>query len=899
MVARNGKVFARIGKGVAAGLGAALLIATLASRSVPAGASAATPGPYSPTGRYGNGALLPNGRLVRPIGTVTALGDLPTGIAVSPSKSIAVVVNSGQGEGNNPDQGNESLQVVDLATNAVVQTITDHDPGQDTFYNAGVAFSRDGLHLYVSGGGNDAVYDYAVSGKSLALVHHWVSTSKHQPIYPSGSNSVGYSRGLAVSADGGRVYVTNEQGSSLAALRTSDGTIAWETQLGGAWQGGGYPESVALSPDGTRAYVAAQGFNALVAFDTTTGTVRTTTPVGDHPVAVAVSGDGSLAFVANANDDSLSVLDLRQGQPSTVAQLSTHTLKGEANGSTPDAVVVDDTHRLVYVANAGDDSVAVVGSALPGSSHWSPTKLAVLGFLPTAWYPAALALTSPDQSLLVVSAKGFGGVPVVKRTQYDGNDMVGTLQRAARPTTATLPAATERTRDALTFGTGASALRSADNPVPDEAHAGSSPIKHVVLVVRENRTFDQVFGDLHSLGRPDANVDPAFLEFGQTDATGHTVTPNAHALGARFGLSDNFYSDGEASIQGHHWTVEGNSTDYTEKSWVQYYSNRNHPYDPVAPIVYPRCGAIFQQLAAQGRTFRDFGELVGLNTAQTPTVTPAPGAACPIPGGKYDPQAQAARDPAYDNNITLTSVKDTVRLAEFKKYYAPLVAADQVPSFSYVLMGNDHTDGLTPGARTPQALVSINDKAVGGLVDYLSHTPQWSSTAVFIVEDDSQDGLDHVDGHRNILIAASPFVRPGAISHVHASQAGVLHTIELILGLAPMSAYTQLAPVPYDLFQSTPDPSPYTALDPTYDRTSRNPSPTAGSAASVPINLSRVDVAGPVLEAQLWEATRLGQPMPPALVAELRARGRVSDNALAAWSRGQSCRCQLLRAAPR
>ena len=414
------------------------------------------------------------------------------------------------------------------------------------------------------------------------------------------------------------------------------------------------------------------------------------------------------------------------------------------------------------------------------------------------------------------------------------------------------------------------------------------------MVVRENRTFDQVFGDLPALGWQGVDADPRFLEFGQTNKAGKTVTPNAHQLARNYGISDNFYSDGEASIQGHHWTAEGVSSDYTEKSWVHYYSSRNHAYDPTAPVVYPRCGSVFQQLAAAGISFKDYGELVGVSTAQPPA-TAGPGTACPTEGGVHDPQVAASTDPVYPNNLLLTTVKDTDRLTEFKQSYAGYEATGTVPAFTYLLMGNDHTDGSTAGSPTPEAHVATNDAAVGGLIDYLSHTKDWASTVVFVQEDDSQDGLDHRDGHRNVLIAAGPNVRPHSVSHIHISQASVLHTVERILGLPSLSAYTQLAPIPYDLFQASANGAPYTALTPTYDTSKVNPKASAGTAAAVPIDTSKVDLAGPVLEAQLWQAIHPGEAIPGDLAGELARRGGITAEALAAWSNGRACACALLQ----
>ena len=858
--------------------------------------------PYSPTGRYVEGTSLVSGRLVDPAGRRTTVGDFPVAIAVSPDGRTAVVSNSGQGEGA-PQQGDESLQVVDVSSGQILQTVKDHESGEPTFYESGLTYSTDGRHVYATGGGNDQVYDYRVVNRRLSLVHRWKSSLRAGAptvdgtqnggipgTAPMAGDAAAYSRGLDVLPDGSAVLVTNEQGSTVAALSTRTGGLMWETTLGGPGQpAGAYPEAVTVSRDGKTAYVAAQGLNAVVALDTSTGAVTSTTPVGDHPVALSLGDRGRQLYVANANDDSLSVLDLTGSSPVSVRQLSTHLVRGEANGSTPDAVTVDDRTHTVYVANAGDNVVRVFRSRPQGRIH--PPRLAAVGAIPAGSYPTALAM-APRGRLLVASAKGLGGAPITNPQQYIVNRRKGLVATVARPSARTLAAWTAESRRNLLFPTRTDRLRPKDSPIPTAAHAGRSPIKHVVLVVRENRTFDQVFGDLR---RKDADVEPAYTEFPSRDSRGRTVTPNVHALAWRFGLSQNFYSDGEASIQGHHWTAEGVSTDYTEKSYLHYYSSRNHPYDPTAPVVYPRCGAVFQQVARQGLTFRNFGELVGLATSQTPTTKAAPGARCATPGGAYDAASAAGFDENLGANLSLTSVSDVDKEQEIEKALAPLVASDQLPRFMYAVLGNDHTDGTAPGKKTPSAHVATNDLAVGRLVDYLSHTPQWKSTAVFVVEDDSQDGMDHRDGHRNILLVASPYARPGALSSLHVSQASVLHTIELILGLEPLSSYTQYAAVPYDLFTSTPDFRPYTFRTPTYPMDKKNPPAKSGTAASVPLNLRVVDVAGPVLEAQIWEATRPGVPMPPALIAELRDRGGIRPEALQAWAHGEPCDCSPLR----
>ena len=239
-------------------------------------------------------------------------------------------------------------------------------------------------------------------------------------------------------------------------------------------------------------------------------------------------------------------------------------------------------------------------------------------------------------------------------------------------------------------------------------------------------------------------------------------------------------------------------------------------------------------------------------------------------------------------------MSDVDKEKEIEAVLDPLVQTDQLPQFLYAVLGNDHTDGTEAGKKTPAAHVATNDLAVGRFVAYLSHTPQWKSTAVFVVEDDSQDGLDHRDGHRNILVVASPYAKPGALSSLHISQASVLHTIELILGLDPLSSYTQFASVPYDLFTSSPHLAPYTFRTPTYRMDRTNPDPQQGSAASVPIDLSSIDVAGPMLEAQIWQSVHPGAPMPQALLDELRAAGGIQEQALDAWALGEPCSCTPL-----
>ena len=408
-------------------------------------------------------------------------------------------------------------------------------------------------------------------------------------------------------------------------------------------------------------------------------------------------------------------------------------------------------------------------------------------------------------------------------------------------------------------------LRSPDNPVPDAAHAGQSPIKHVLYIVRENRTYDQVYGDLGKT-RNDVNADPAYQYLA-------SATPQGHAIVSQFASSDNFFSDGEASVQGHWWTTSANVTDWIEKAWRLNYSNRNRGSDFLAPVAEPeRCSLFQSALAKQNQssgsfTLRNYGEFYGAitpdgngipvgsqcspflgpNSARytgpvytDTTPVPCTGANPPAGCGRINSLLSAGNFPIYSytdlsypsaiNGDANLSVDNRLGAAAFLKDIglnpdgSPATAGPAnghgLASFSYMVLPGDHTTGLS-ATFTPRAEVAQNDAALGDIISALSHSSYWSSTAVFVVEDDSQDGVDHVDGHRNVLLAASPYTRHvsangefgGYIGHRRYDQASVIRTMELILGLPALSSYDQNARPLYDLFQNKDQASQLTSAD--------------------------------------------------------------------------------------
>jgi len=934
-----------------ASLGALVVVAMVAGAcssskhhgAVSPSSSAGQP-PTSQQAHADPSTTLPSGRLVAPAGRRVDLGDFPVGLALSPDGSLAVAPNSGQGSGVNGGNGSfcddkngaanrchqapaaltgdpatpapdESLSVVDLAAGRatdVTATPTSHDPAHPrfNFFAMGVAFSPDGHHLYATGGGNDAVYDFAVSGGSVVTPPAstaFLTPEGKPPVAGARSDffrpapgDAAETKGLAITPDGAHLLVTKELTDELDVLRPD---LSVEARLALGPPGpGAYPYAVAVSPDGARAWVSLQGTSSLAVVGLAQGapSLITTVAVGDHPTGLAVTPDGRQVLVANANDDTLTVVD---AQASTVvAHLDLHAIPGEPWGSVPNAVAVAKDGRRAYVALAGDDALAVLDRAGP-DAPW-----AVSGFVPTGWYPTAVAVRPSDGAVVAVASKGLGSryvaggayppldpslsspSAVPTSYYYDGNNMPGLMTVLAAPTAGTLAESTKVVVDGLQAA-GQVDTRSPSNPVPAKL-GDPSPIKHVLYIVRENRTFDQVFGDLRRT-RQDVNADPSFELLA-------AATPNAHAVASRYAISDSFFSDGEASVQGHFWTSSANVDDYTEKAWRQYYSPRNHPTDTIDVAAEPKGCSLFQ--AAMTRraqtngafTWRDFGEPVGLaNPADT-----FERAGSKLKAGQVEHCAGV--QPAdidlsyYVDGFDQDNRKDANRFltdvgldASGQQVGDP--SAHFLRNFNYLVLPGDHTTGYDPTKNTPRSEVAQNDAGLGAILASVSRSRYWKDTAVFVVEDDSQDGPDHVDGHRNILLVASPWARqlgkdghtPGYVSQVHHDQAGVLHTMELILGLPPLSSYDAGASPIYDLFGDVNDPAALPAQASAPFVVAPAPSfidekvasltgaqPAALRAATSRLDVSAVDRAGPGLEAVLWQSVRPNDPLP----VELRRR---------------------------
>jgi YVTN family beta-propeller protein len=556
-----------------------------------------------------------------------------------------------------------------------------------------------------------------------------------------------------------------------------------------------------------------------------------------HPCELAHAKDGRL-FVANAASDSVSVI--RDGR---VIETIRTTLDAKSPvGAMPVALALTADGTRLYVTNAGNNAVAVVDTTQAGRSR-------VLGFIPTGWYPSAVAVTPDGGHILIGTGKGLAfrkNFPAEKpapattddgKTKYDyiGDVLSGAVNIVDAPTPDALANYTQQVRANLP-------------PSPDTLVAKAQietvtkrvfpKIKHVLYIIRENRTYDQVFGDI-----PGTNGDPNLTMYGEK------ITPNAHALARSTVVLDNTYCSGEVSQDGHQWCNAAYATDFTEKAWTNSYSDRGEP-DADERLTASPAGYLWDNCARHHRTYRSYGEFASFRSS--PKTAPVFEGISAL----KDHASEAWSLQAGDNG------RDYKRIQVFLD---ELKAAEQTgkwPDFMVMSLGEDHTHGLDPGAFSPFSCVASNDIALGKMVEAVSRSRFWKETAIFVIEDDAQDGPDHVDAHRTVALVLSPYVRRGIVDSTLYTTTGLVHTMELILRLPPMTQNDALAMPLYNAFIEQPDLTPYTARTAQVDLEARNPQPSAGQKVAR-LDFSAYDRANPaILNAQLWQNARPGVPMP-------------------------------------
>jgi DNA-binding beta-propeller fold protein YncE len=750
---------------------------------------------------------LATGVRLDPAGESIDLGSMPLGMAMAPGGKQAVIVLSGWRE--------QGIQVVDLESRKVTQTLT-----QDAAF-FGAAFSADGKVLYVSGGNEDLIYAYSWRDGSATLDKKIVLGEKKAD--KTGSR---YPAGLAVSRQGKLLYVAENVGDSLAVVDPSSRAIQ-------RFSTDHYPYAVEAAADGN-VYVSAWGGESISTLHSLPdGTLAYSgrIMVGPRPSALISNADGSRLFVALAGKDRIAVVDTRARK--VLRYLEDQAPGSPSEGSTPNALALSADGSKLYVAEADNNAVAVFDVSDKHVRAAARAANQPLGRIPTDWYPTAVLETG--KKLLILTGKGHGshanrdgptpGEGIKRPLGYALGQLNGTLRTVSPDfSPAALAQYSRRVAEANGWGQRRDARK-------------YLPFKHVVYIIKENRTYDQVFGDLK-----EGDGDPNLVFYGQK------VWANHRALALRFGLFDRFFTNAEVSSQGHIWSTAAYVTDYGEKTIPSLYSDRRANVDG-EEVDEPIGGFLWDLALKKGIWFRDYGEMV--NGPEGWPVTQR--------------SLRADVSPLYPEfNL---KIPDQKRADGWIEELKDFVRQGKMPALEVLHLPSDHTAGGRAGYPTPRAYMADNDLALGRIVEALSQTPFWRDTVIFVLEDDSQAGPDHVDSHRSPFLAISAYSRPGTI-HRFANTTDVVAAIEDILGLGRLSKFDYFSRSLADVFAAQPDLTPYKAVIPEADMKETNPSQGAAARRSEGLDLSAADrVDDDVFNRILWQMIK-GESAPPKIASK-------------------------------
>lgn len=915
---------------------------------------------------------LPTSKLLRePVpGAPRKTNSLPMAMTLSPDGRYLAMVNAGYGTAeSNYDQ---SIAILDTESGRLTDVPNPHTPGKIALQTlfSGIAFSSDGSHLYVSiasltnplpdspGAVGNAIAVYRVRDGHLAeermlpVPLQALSSGKQQNRMagfrlPSGMANP-YPSGIAIvpGRNGDEILIADNLSDDALLMDAASGKVLHRFDLSTSnTVPASYPIAAIATRDGKRAFVALWNASAVAELDLKSGRVlqmlplsppRVPTDPSSHPAALALSSDESVLYVALANRDSVTAVAL-DGPDKTAMHIQgtfDTRLPGQSYfGAVPDALALSPDGKRMYVADASLNAIAVFDPH--DLTRKTKTPVHPHGFLPTEWYPTALAATRGH--LYVATGKGQGTGP---------NNFP---QRGSSPPSATKPNKTPPMTYIATLLYGSLAdiqIRQADQNLAQFSRevmesnrmraaqrqiafrGGVNPIRHIIYVIKENRSYDQVFGDL-----PAGDRDPSLTMYGAS------ITPNEHKLAEQFGILDNFYDSGEVSGDGHVWSTAAITSDYTEKTWQQSYRGRQRTYDyegivadgyplheKISDIDEPASGYLWTNIAKHGKTYYHFGEFVATkfcdDSGQAPknpkptlgTPEPAPmvctrsyirqGEAIPANYGggvsRYPwkipliardvatkPELVGHFDPQYqDFNL---SVPDQLRVSEFLQHFQGWVSDrasghDTMPQFVLLRLPDDHTAGTTPGMPRPEASIADNDLAVGRAVDAVSHSAFWSDTAFFILEDDAQSGADHVDAHRSLMLVVSKYAprpKPGGklfVDHHFYTTVSAVRSIESLLDLPPMNNNDAFAPLMREEFSGAGTQPAYSADYMNRDNGriyEANTAKSYGAKASAKMDFTHADQADTQkLNVILWRDAMGKRPVPAQL---LQARPKRPD----------------------
>ena len=778
-------------------------------------------------------ARLPTGVHLDPAAPLHVVGQMPLAMVDAPEGDRVVLLSNGWRD--------EGIQVVERTTGRVLQMV------KLPAVFLGLQFAPDGRALYVSGGNGDVIYRFDWRGGAAALQDSIVLQPRRRPR----DNGERYPAGLAFSRDGRTLYVAENLADSLAVVDVATGQVTQRVATGH------YPYGVVVTPDGN-VYVSNWGGWDLSSYAAdSAGRLRATGSifVGRHPSSLLLGARDNRIFVASASTDRVLAVDPARRR--VIGQLLDPPPAGPGEGSTPNGFALSSDGTRLFVAEADANAVAVfdLSAATSGVASANGDDL-LAGRIPTGWYPTAVL--ARGDTLVVASGKGSGTSPnpdgpqpVPSRvhrgpngvnttlSQLNGALMIAPLARAGGESLARYSARVAQANGWTT---------------PRTAARGYPPFEHVVYIVKENRTYDQVLGDLTQ-----ADGDTSLVLFGRD------VTPNHHALAERFGIYDRFFVNAEVSPDGHNWSMAAYTTDYLQKTVPLNYSSRGRAYEyegarfgsrtviPDDDPAAPSRGYLWDLIQRKGLTFRNYGEFVVPEDADPDDVLP--------PGYRGDkPFLASHTNPSYagfDLNIPDQRRADVwiAELAEFTK-------RGVMPAFEIIRLPNDHTAGARAGAPTPQAYAADNDLALGRMIDALSHSPFWKSSVVFVVEDDAQNGPDHVDSHRSPIQIISPYSRAGVV-HRFINTTDIIRTMEEILGLDALSQFDYYGRPLRDIWSATPDLAPWSVLTPRVDMNAKNPGSTRGARESAKLDLEIEDAAAEdPFNRIIWDAVKPGVPYP-------------------------------------
>jgi len=774
-----------------------------------------TPAPPLRIGPQPGGSfLLHTGWTLTPAGKQIQLSTLPMSMALSADGKYLLVLNGGYLP--------PSISVVDVAAEKETARV----PVEDAWL--GITFNHRGDRVFVGGGSRPFVYEFNFEGGHLTPARKFAVIKDPRPTDHVGD--------VAVSPDGRFLYVANIFRNAVTVLNATTGYPVTEIPTGRR------PYRILFAPDGKNFYVSHWADANIGQYNTADGSRIDTIAVGMHPtdmIYLPGGGDGDDAdssvnarlFVACANTNSVMVLALnRDNRARLLERINVAMTPRAPAGSTPTGLAISPDGKRVYAVCSDNNTVAVIDTGGKQSE--------VLGFVPTGWYPMAVRALS-DGRLFIANGRGRGSFanPEGPNPTLKGQGRRGYVAAIQTGTLSIVPPLTDEQLDEY------SQQAQRNSPYRDSKLTDPPPplppdIQHVIYIVKENRTYDQVLGDLKQ-----GNGDPSLVLFGEQ------VMPNHHKLAREFVLLDNFYVNADVSADGHSWSLAGIASDYVQKMWPSNYAHRRKikDFEGGEPAATPPAGYLWSNAISAGVSLRNYGMWIENNASLT--------------------GVERIKDPALvpytDRNAIGFSIDypDQKRADEFLREFNDSVQKGTLPRLMLMRLPNDHTAGTEPGKHTPRALAADNDYALGRIVEAVSRSPVWKQTVIFVLEDDAQNGPDHVDSHRSPAFVISAYTKRGFVDSTHYTTVSMLRTIELFLGMRPLTQFDAAATPMANCFGSNADLRPYTAEKPRISLEDRNPADAPGAKASARMDFSEEDRADDdELNDILWRAIRKTEP---------------------------------------